>query len=386
MTRAMGKPVLIGAAEGTSPLQRAYLGSGLFSEDWLQSLIHNHPEMLPVADIEPGFGTLVPVAREVPCGHGYIDNLYVTPSGDIVLVETKLWRNNEIRREVVAQALDYVSALTAMSFAEFERAVAKGQGAPRRLFDLVAEQPDRLEEAAFIDAVANNLRRGRMLVMVLGDGIRSETELLSGLLQSHAGAHFTFALVELATWQTPDGTLLVVPSTLAKTVMIERGVVRIEQAGVRIEPVPQEAGPAAQSLSMSDFMQSMAQRDPALPKAIYGFIDTVEPLGIYPELKATLSFKADLPNLARPINLGYITKDGKFWTDTLIGKVPEAIALPYLEAVAALAGGAVTQARSRFAAGTKGTAPAIADLLPAHQEALAAAMGVAIHALREADG
>ncbi|RYG92474.1 MAG: hypothetical protein EON58_18630, partial [Alphaproteobacteria bacterium] len=78
MTRAMGKPVLIGATEGTSPLQRAYLGSGLFSEDWLQSLIHNHPEMLPVADIEPGFGTLMPVAREVPCGHGYIDNLYVT--------------------------------------------------------------------------------------------------------------------------------------------------------------------------------------------------------------------------------------------------------------------------------------------------------------------
>jgi hypothetical protein len=63
-------------------------------------LIHAHPAILPISDIELGLGHLIAVAREVPCGHGFIDNLYVTRAGNIVLVETKLWRNSHMRREV----------------------------------------------------------------------------------------------------------------------------------------------------------------------------------------------------------------------------------------------------------------------------------------------
>lgn len=150
-----------------------------------------------MADIEPAIADLIPAAREVPCGHGYIDNLYLTPSGDIVLVETKLWRNSQMRREVVAQALDYVAALGSMGYEALQAAVALGLGAPTALYDLVRDHPDALAEAEFIDAVALNLRRGRLVAIVLGDGIRAETELLAGLLQSHAGAHFTFALVDV---------------------------------------------------------------------------------------------------------------------------------------------------------------------------------------------
>jgi len=269
-----------------------------------------------------------------------------------------------------------------MTFAEFEQAVAKGIGAPKRLFDLISANSEALDEPHFIDAVSNNLRRGRMLIMVLGDGIRSETELLSGLLQSHAGAHFTFALVELSTWRNEAGAILAVPNTLAKTVMIERGVVRVEGTGVRIEPVPPETKPRAHSISMGDFLSLMAERSPALPSAINQFIDAVEPLGIYPDLKAALSFKIDVPEFPRPINLGYITKDGKFWTDTLIAKVPEAVWQPYLGRIAALIGGSVTDTRSRFVAGTNGSAPFVEDLLPQHRDALVQAMADAVHTLR----
>lgn len=87
------------------------LGAGTHDEAWLQALIFAHPELLPISRIEPGFGAAVPVAREVACGHAYIDNLYLTPSGEIILAETKLWRNVQARREVVAQALAYVAAL-----------------------------------------------------------------------------------------------------------------------------------------------------------------------------------------------------------------------------------------------------------------------------------
>src|SRR3546814_9582121 len=117
----------------SSDLTRIRLGNGLHDENWLQTLIHDHPAILPVSDIEPGFGDLIAAAREVPCGHGYIDNLYLTPSGDIVLVETKLWRNSQMRREVVAQALDYVAALSRMGYEAFETAVTRGQQAPTQI-------------------------------------------------------------------------------------------------------------------------------------------------------------------------------------------------------------------------------------------------------------
>src|SRR3546814_13674822 len=88
----------------------------------------------------------------------FLVNLYLTPSGDIVLVETKLWRNSQMRREVVAQALDYVAALSRMGYEAFETAVTRGQQAPTRLYDLVHGHPEALDEAEFIDAVSLNLR------------------------------------------------------------------------------------------------------------------------------------------------------------------------------------------------------------------------------------
>lgn len=376
-------PVLVDGMGARSPLQRIYLGSGNHNENWLQALIQDHPEILPMAEIEPGFGTLVAAAREVPCGHGLIDNLYLTASGEIVLVETKLWRNNEIRREVVAQALDYVSALTAMSFEDFQLAVSRGDGAPKRLYELVADDPDALDEAGFIDAVTANLRRGRMVVLVLGDGIRSETEALAQLLQGHAGAHFTFALVELATWRDRDGGILAIPNTLARTVLIERGIVRLESTGIRIDPVPPEARPRARSLSMRDFMGLMAERDPALPRAIDSLLDALEPLGIYPDLKGTLSFKAEFPELPRPVNFGYIDRQGRFWTDQLAAKVPEPIWRPYLETLAALIGGKVSEERSIAVTARNGSAPMIEQFLPAHHDAMVGAMEHAVRALRE---
>lgn len=383
MARSHATPIHIGSDNLRSPLERIRLGQGVFNEDWLQELIHDHPAILPISDIEPGFGDLVAAAREVPCGHGFIDNLYLTPSGEIVLVETKLWRNSQMRREVVAQALDYIAALGAMAFDAFEMAVSRGQKAPAMLYDLVRNHPEALEEAAFIDAVADNLRRGRMLAIVLGDGIRTETETLSHLLQSHAGAHFTFALVELATWKNArTGDILVVPNTLAKTVMIERGVVRVEQGMAVILPVPKEAMPGPQSISSGDFWDKMAQRNPALPTAIRSFLAALEPLGVYPDLRASLNIKADLANRGKPINFGYITKDGQFWTDSASSvSVPERVWRPYFEKLAGLINGKVVVGPRSYVSTNGKSAPRIDQFLPQHQNALVAAIEAMLRTL-----
>ena len=370
MKKRRGRPVVIGADGQQALLERVVLGAGTFNEDWLQALIHNHPSLLPVSDIEPGFGDLVPVAREVPCAHGYIDNLYVTPAGDLVLVETKLWRNVQARREVVAQALDYVAALTVMDYEGFEAALLKGDcGSPRpaSLFALVAEHPDALDEAAFVDTVSLNLQRGRMLVIVLGDGIRQEVEALAGLLQSHAGAHFTFALVELATWKNQvTGEILAVPDTLAQTVMIERGIVMIKDGRAQIEPAPIAAVAKAQSITEAMFYEALAQKDPGLPAAIRDFLARVEPYGVYPDLKASLNLKVDVADAVRPMNLGYITRNGQLRTGPLAWTIPKDLALDYNQTLADLIGGIVTANDEIYVSTNGKSAPPVSLFLPAH--------------------
>jgi hypothetical protein len=383
MARSRAVPVQIGFDNVRTELERIQLGNGLFSEGWLQKLIHDHPTILPISDIEPGFGELIAAAREVPCAHGNIDNLYLTPSGDIVLVETKLWRNSEIRREVVAQALDYVAALTGMSYNSFEAAVCKGQHAPRKLYELFAEQPDVLDEPEFFDAVSLNLQRGRMLVMVVGDGIRAETEALAHLLQSHAGSHFTFALVEIAAWRnviTKD--ILMVPTTLAHTVMIERGIVRLVQGVMTVEPTPKAAQPKAQSISMEEFLEAMAKRAINLPDAINAFITALEPYGVYPELKAALTIKTFIPECDKPVGFGHIERNGQFWPH-LPSWVPEHIWKPYFLTIAKMVGGElIIKPGVRNVAVSKHAAPRIDQLLPSHHDEMVAAIAQVIEQLR----
>ncbi|WP_449469227.1 hypothetical protein [Sphingobium chungangianum] len=152
--KALGAPFLLGTDGTSHKLEPVELGSaGGFKEAWLQQLIHDHPEILPIAQIEPGFGAPIAVVREMACGHGFIDNLFITPRDDIVLVETKLWRNPQARREVIAQALDYVAALMTMDYASFEAAAAKAGLTTTSLHALVADQADALEESAFFEVL-----------------------------------------------------------------------------------------------------------------------------------------------------------------------------------------------------------------------------------------
>jgi hypothetical protein len=162
-------------------------GPGAFDEAWLQRLIHQNPECLPISEIEPGLGPFYPVCLEMPTAHGYIDNLLISPSGDIALIETKLFRNPEARRAVLAQVLDYSMAIFGMTYSAFEKAVLGGtflcKEKPRSLYEAIPT-PEKLPGEQFVDSIVRNLRNGSALLLIVGDGIRSEAEVLFGGLEA----------------------------------------------------------------------------------------------------------------------------------------------------------------------------------------------------------
>jgi len=88
-----------------------------FDERFLQELLADHPELLPVGSVREDAGSLLCVGREVAVGaSGNIDNLYLSTAGYPVVLETKLWRNPQARREVLSQTLDYVKELVSKDF------------------------------------------------------------------------------------------------------------------------------------------------------------------------------------------------------------------------------------------------------------------------------
>jgi hypothetical protein len=88
-----------------------------------------------------------------------------------------------------------------------------------------------IDEAAFVDAVTRNLLRGRLMLLLAGDGIHEGTERIVEYVGRYAGLHLTFGLVEIAGYEMPDGRLLVRPRVLARTMNLERAVVRVEGPG-----------------------------------------------------------------------------------------------------------------------------------------------------------
>jgi hypothetical protein len=319
-----------------------------YNENWLQELIFTHPYLLPVEEIEPAFFPHFPVCRELPNAAGYLDNLYVSEAGNLTLVECKLWRNPEARREVIGQVLDYAKEFSRWSYEDLDAAVKQASGMP--LFSIIRSEFDGIDEAEFVDKVSRNLRLGRFLLLVVGDGIREGVENMATFLQQHAGIDFTFGLVELAVYRLPDKQgLLVQPRVLAQTYAIERAVVRSELGGITLaEPAEQkvthkELGRRT-TISQEQFFEALSKANPQLVKQLPSFLDQVGELDLAADFGSSSLNLRWLPDGDLKMNFGSIHTDGTVktdpsnWVPNKIGRVD--IAHGYQQELAAIVPGA----------------------------------------------
>ena len=229
---AYGKPLLIKDDSCRVEFERLAMsasgGDPLYDEAFIQNLAFEHPECLPVSEIDRAYEQLVPVCMELNTPAGPLDALYVTPTGRLVIVEAKLWRNPEARRKVVGQILDYAQELSCWDYADLQREVSRRLNQKGNvLFDLVAAKYPDVDEATFVDEVQLSLGRGRFLLMILGDGIRRGAAAITNFLEAAGRLEFTFGLVELALFRHADAGLLIQPRVIAKTVEIGRSIIQL---------------------------------------------------------------------------------------------------------------------------------------------------------------
>ncbi|QRM27886.1 hypothetical protein [Microvirga sp. VF16] len=212
------------------------------NEAWLRDTLFSNPELLPINDIDPSFGPLLPLCRELRTEAGPLDIAYINPTGRLTLVECKLWRNPEARRKVVAQVLDYARAISRWSYSDLQRQVSMATGRQGNIpFELAKAVNPTLVEHQFADAVVRTMRSGRFLLLIAGDGIREDIGALAELINRNAALGFSFGLVEVGLYDLGAGDLAIQPRVTARTHVFERNVVIYQTNGsVEVEEIGSE--------------------------------------------------------------------------------------------------------------------------------------------------
>ena len=119
--------------------------------------------------------------------------------------------------------------------------------------------------------MTSNLRRGRFLLLIVGDGIREGVEAIAAYLQEHLGLHFSLGLIEMPIFRLSDGLHLVTPRVLARTTIIVRNVIAVPDGHSIEEESVEQIDQDRQSLSTeqqafwSKFLVNLSLDDPKQP-------------------------------------------------------------------------------------------------------------------------
>lgn len=326
----MSRPALIVDSDGCAvQLKRIPFMSGSFNETWLQEILANNPFLIPASDIDTEYGSLVCIGREVPVGsgetQGYIDNLYVTPTGHIVIVETKLFRNQESRRTVVAQIIDYAKELQKWDCEKLDEVAGaysmQKTGQAFRIIDLM-ENLGHLtysDEATFTDRINRSLAKAQFLLMIVGDGIRSSVQQLSDFLNENTSMAFHLALAEMEIYQLNDG-VVIIPNLLTKTSIIERSIISLNEPRDNERAKSDQIStqyvrkPILTRREFIDIFSSNGGYDPDEIGEFVGDIETIDgfSVGISPT-ELTIRFSPEKGRTYALITFGISSGDSSMW-------------------------------------------------------------------------
>ena len=227
-----------------------------FDEKWLQEVLFANIDLIQPTDASYDRIQLVPLCRELNLNDGirnlFLDILAITETGKLILIECKLWKNPQARREVLAQAFEYASLLQSLSYSDLSSKL-------RRHIDSGSEDPIifalrsagiSVDESLLISRIDQGMNKGNFHVVIAGDGIRTD---LVNLVNSPAMTGMTadLSLLEISVHQDDEGKILLSPSvpqeieTVTRTVLIstEGMPVSIEEDESEINPLPNQASP-----------------------------------------------------------------------------------------------------------------------------------------------
>lgn len=293
--------VVVAQSGGRRLVKRA----GFVRESDLQILILNAPELLGPLGTDL---RLIPIGWEVSLGPGRLDLLFLDSEGILTLVETKLKANDESRREVVGQILEYAAFTAAWSTDSVKKIAEEFLASNRAPVDIAGRT---MEEAAAIrfdwptddeaellakaDALMakldSALKDGRLRIVC---GVDERIENLERLVR-YLSAHSDLQVVLLQVNRFPvDGELSVLVPTLHGD----------------IDGVSPRRGASAKTLSVAEIVAAFPEGTER--SAVSALLDVARTAGaIFAPGPSGLSIRAKCALRKEPVTVAWVFAPGK---------------------------------------------------------------------------
>jgi hypothetical protein len=176
-------------------------------EAHLQEIIYRDPKTIPFEDISPESENrrMISIKELSLPGSGSTDVVVVDESGEIYIIEVKLTTNDDIRRKVVGQILEYAAYLWKQDFELLDNKVREERG--KSLSECFQDVKDWVKEE-FEEAVTNNLQEGLFKLVIVVDRV---TEQLRRITEFAMKSGLAIHPVELRYFKDKGGTEVLVP-------------------------------------------------------------------------------------------------------------------------------------------------------------------------------
>ncbi|RKY08824.1 MAG: hypothetical protein DRP66_03705 [Planctomycetota bacterium] len=340
-------PVIVNSDNTCYALERISRHDKVYNEAWIQQICYDKPAILPIAEIEPACEGAIPICMELSTDSGPCDLLYINQRGLITIAECKLWRNPEARRKAVGQILDYAKDIARWDYDKFQSEClrARKTGDVSLYATMKGYYPD-LEESEFIDSVQRNLKKGRFLLLIIGDGIRENMEDLVKYVQSNGNLNFTLSLIELPVYRNIHSDQLVItPRVPVKTKEIERTVFRIVDSTADVELPTVEPHAKSKTLSEKDFYERLARSCGSdISEGLKTFLDELsESVPVITKVGRGNRLSLNIKSANGPYNFASIQEDGQVWFYGIVEKTDQIgnreIGVDYLKQLAIIVAG-----------------------------------------------
>ena len=181
------------------------------TEDLLQELIGQHPELLAGEQMRPDDPLRwILIRREMPIEGWALDHLLIDQHSRPTLVEVKRGSNREIRRNIVGQMLDYAAtAASVWSERDMRRIFEESQDEPDRVISDLLRDDVEADIDSFWERVATNLEANRLRLLFVADEIPAELERVVKFLNEHTRENLEVLAVEVKQYPGQFGDALV---------------------------------------------------------------------------------------------------------------------------------------------------------------------------------
>lgn len=188
----------------------------------LQTYLEQYPELLPLHEVEDNPPPMITIEREVGVPSGTIDLLFLDTAGRLTIVETKLVRNPEVRREVIGQIIEYASFVCQWDADQVERQTneyLRSKDAEANLYEAVgaktagSELP--VDESSFRSLLEENLHKGSIRLVIAVDELVEPLRATVSFLNSFST--FDLLILQLREFKLDSRRGVFIPSLFGYT-------------------------------------------------------------------------------------------------------------------------------------------------------------------------